>query len=119
MTDEPAPNVAAAGILLRSRQGRVLLLRRAETEDHAGEWAFPGGKLKPGETHETAALRELLEETGFYAGHVGRWHCRRVKDGVDYVTYLRDVDDEFIPRLNREHDAYVWASPDEALEGAP
>ena len=27
-------------------------------------WEFPGGKIKPGETAEQAAIRECLEETG-------------------------------------------------------
>jgi 8-oxo-dGTP diphosphatase len=30
-----------------------------------GDWTFPKGKLEPGETFEEAALREVLEETGF------------------------------------------------------
>jgi 8-oxo-dGTP pyrophosphatase MutT (NUDIX family) len=112
---EPAPNVAAAGILLRSRQGRVLLLRRAATEDHPGEWAFPGGKLRAGEDHATAAVRETLEETGWNPGHAGTLHCRRIREGVDYTTFLRDGIDEFVPRLNPEHDAWMWASLDDAL----
>src|SRR2546428_4179146 len=28
------------------------------------DWTLPKGKLNPGETHEAAALREVLEETG-------------------------------------------------------
>jgi 8-oxo-dGTP pyrophosphatase MutT (NUDIX family) len=115
---EPAPNIIAAGILFRSPAGRVLLLRRAQSEDHPGEWAFPGGKLRAGEDHRTAAVRETLEETGFNAGHADRLHCRQIKDGVDYSTFLRDGVDEFVPRLNKEHDAWVWASLDDALEDA-
>jgi 8-oxo-dGTP pyrophosphatase MutT (NUDIX family) len=43
----------------------VLLLQRASTlRDHAGQVAFPGGRLDPGETPVEAALREAVEETG-------------------------------------------------------
>jgi mutator protein MutT len=43
----------------------VLLTRRASSlRRHGGQWALPGGRLDPGETPETAALRELEEEVG-------------------------------------------------------
>ncbi|QAY71228.1 NUDIX hydrolase [Xylanimonas protaetiae] len=43
----------------------LLLLRRAATlSSHAGQVAFPGGRLDPGEDAVTAALREAQEETG-------------------------------------------------------
>jgi 8-oxo-dGTP pyrophosphatase MutT (NUDIX family) len=43
----------------------VLLTRRAAgLRRHGGQWALPGGRLDPGETPETAALRELEEEVG-------------------------------------------------------
>jgi 8-oxo-dGTP pyrophosphatase MutT (NUDIX family) len=43
----------------------VLLLERAATlRSHAGQVAFPGGRLEPGEDVVAAALREAEEETG-------------------------------------------------------
>ncbi len=43
----------------------VLLLRRAATlSTHAGQIAFPGGRLESGEDGTTAALREAVEEVG-------------------------------------------------------
>jgi 8-oxo-dGTP pyrophosphatase MutT (NUDIX family) len=59
-------------MLLRSPSGSVLLLLRAKGEDHAGEWALPGGKIKNGETAAQAAIRETKEETGYLTGHRGR-----------------------------------------------
>ena len=42
-----------------------LLCRRSwALRAHGGQWALPGGRLDPGETPETAALRELEEEVG-------------------------------------------------------
>jgi 8-oxo-dGTP pyrophosphatase MutT (NUDIX family) len=107
--------INAAFILLRSPSGSVLLLRRSKDEDHPGTWALPGGKIKPGETPEKAAVRECLEETGFNPGHAGKWHCRRVKGGIDPTTFLRDVDAEFTPPKLHEHSAFMWINPQEAL----
>jgi ADP-ribose pyrophosphatase YjhB (NUDIX family) len=49
------------------RGGRVLLVKRALPPSQ-GLYAFPGGKVEPGESLEEAARRELLEETGLEAG---------------------------------------------------
>jgi mutator protein MutT len=109
--------ITAAGIMFRSPQGRVLLLRRAASEDAPGTWAFPGGKLREGETPAQAAIREVWEECRYRAGHAGKFHCRRVRGNVDYTTYIYDCDSEFVPQLNSEHTAYAWLDPQEALEG--
>lgn len=100
----------AAGILFKSQNGRVLFCRRT---DGLG-WAFPGGVQKDGETIEGCAIRECLEEVGYNAGHVGPLLSRRIKDGVDFTTFLHNCPDEFVPRLNHEHDAFVWMNPDYA-----
>lgn len=49
----PEPQDEAALILTR---------RSASLRRHAGQWAFPGGRLDPGETPVQAALREMHEE---------------------------------------------------------
>ncbi|MEO5878157.1 MAG: CoA pyrophosphatase [Streptosporangiaceae bacterium] len=42
----------------------VLVIKRAYRGRNPGQWGLPGGRLEPGETPETAALRELHEELG-------------------------------------------------------
>lgn len=42
----------------------ILTIRTSSLKKHAGQRAFPGGHLDPGETPEQAALRELEEEVG-------------------------------------------------------
>jgi putative (di)nucleoside polyphosphate hydrolase len=49
------------GILLFDRAGRVFVAQRVDTP---GAWQMPQGGIDRGEDPETAALRELAEETG-------------------------------------------------------
>ena len=53
-------------------QPTILLTQRTEhLPSHAGQVAFPGGKLEPGETDPVeAALREAWEEIGLEARHI-------------------------------------------------
>lgn len=47
----------------------LMLTRRSGTlRDHPGQWAFPGGRVDPGETLIEAALRELKEEVSVELG---------------------------------------------------
>lgn len=54
--------VAAAALI--DADGRILLQRRPAGKAMAGLWEFPGGKIEPGESPETALIRELEEELG-------------------------------------------------------
>lgn len=51
--------VAAAVI---RQGGRFLLGKRPAHKAQGGFWAFPGGKIEPGESAQTALARELIEE---------------------------------------------------------
>ena len=58
----PPPLPIAVGVIYS--EGRFLVAKR-RLEDHlAGTWEFPGGKLKPGESLESALRREVEEEAG-------------------------------------------------------
>ena len=48
---------------LENRELKLLLIKRSQFP-YKGAWALPGGFLRPGETIEETAKRELLEETG-------------------------------------------------------
>lgn len=101
----------AAGVLLVSPDNRVLLCRRRDS----GAWALPGGHIESGESAEEAGRRELTEETGVEAPQKLTEWTRRVKDGVDFTTFVGRVDSEFEPKLNEEHDRHTWMTPEAAL----
>lgn len=60
-------NVPAAVMIAvtdRPDPGVVLTVRREHMRTHAGQVAFPGGRIDPGENAVEAALREAWEEIG-------------------------------------------------------
>ncbi len=52
----------AVGVI--HKNGKLLITQREETGLLGGLWEFPGGKMKDGESAESACRREILEETG-------------------------------------------------------
>lgn len=102
--------IHAAGIAFIAIEPKptVLLLRRAEG-DHVGTWALPGGKIEDKETPIDAARREAREELGEDVpdGPLTLL-VRRIKDGVDYTTFVQRVDGQFTLKLSTEHDAAAW-----------
>ncbi len=62
---EPLPAVSVCVV----RDGKVLLVKRGRPPV-MGLYAFPGGRVDPGESDEAAARRELHEETGLDATSV-------------------------------------------------
>ncbi len=48
----------------QSNAALLLTRRSSKLRNHAGQWAFPGGRLDHGESAEETALREMHEEIG-------------------------------------------------------
>src|SRR5262245_44595515 len=66
----PQPVKRAAGCVVYrddSAGARLILL----IHDKYGRWTLPKGHLKPGESEQAAAIREVFEETGI-TGELGR-----------------------------------------------
>lgn len=50
-------------LMIPDEKGRVLMLRRKNTEHSPGYWCLPGGKIDYGDTTEGTIAKELMEET--------------------------------------------------------
>lgn len=67
---EITPAAVLVPITRRERPGMILTVRHGDLRNHAGQVAFPGGRIDPGESHEEAALREAFEELAIRARDV-------------------------------------------------
>ncbi|HUV14326.1 MAG TPA: NUDIX domain-containing protein [Acidobacteriota bacterium] len=62
--DSTKVGVIPVAVVVVRHRNRIWVRLRKETGHLDGCWEFPGGKVRKGERPVTAAVRELLEETG-------------------------------------------------------
>lgn len=105
----------------------ILLLRRSPGRILPGLWQCVSGSLEPGETVTGGALRELVEETGYGPEQiaafydldlVNQFHEPSVQAILTAAVFAVRLRSGVEPVLSHEHDAMVWATPDEALKAA-
>jgi hypothetical protein len=99
--------------------GRILMLRRPEgASSYPGRWSLCAGKIEAGEDPETAAAREIMEETGIDAGSpLGSIDpiLVREKNRIWRVRPFIFKADGKVPSLNKENTAYRLCSPDDVI----
>lgn len=85
MTDgaDHAPQRAQPAVGTVCFRGDDVLLIQRGTKPLIGQWSLPGGRIEFGERAETAALRELQEETNITANIIG------LIDVVDAIFHSR------------------------------
>jgi len=110
---QSAPTPIAVAVV--EHDGRFLIQQRPPGVPLAGLWEFPGGKVLPGETPETAAARECLEETGLavvvgpaYPEVVRQYEHDQVRLSFFRCT-LADAPPAGVA-------SYRWVGPDELAE---
>lgn len=108
------PYGLAVRVLLRNRDGEVLLLRRSSrSKTNPGRWELPGGKLDDRERFDDALRREVLEETGLeigLGGPVGVADQRLPEIRVVHLVMEGTVTGGAL-RLSSEHSAGAWVAP--------
>jgi 8-oxo-dGTP diphosphatase len=112
--DYPRPAVAVDLVITTDEDDpRVLLIRRKH-DPFVGMWALPGGFVDMQEPLETAARRELHEETGVKVERVEQLHTfgdpgRDPRGRTISVVYLAIVDAaQLRPRANDDAAEVDW-----------
>ena len=103
-------DIICSGALLYSLDThRFLFLHRANGKNK-NVWGLVGGTNEDGETPWTALQREIEEEIG----HISIKKTIPLETFVSndtrflFHTYLCVVENEFLPKLNSEHNGYAW-----------
>jgi 8-oxo-dGTP pyrophosphatase MutT (NUDIX family) len=77
----------AAGVVVRDSTRGVLLLWRHRFITDTWGWEIPAGKVEPGESIESAATREVLEETGWQPGPLENLVAYHPSNGLSDQTF--------------------------------
>ena len=114
-----AGDVVAAGAVVQRHGRQVLLVHRPRYND----WAFPKGKLDPGERAAAAAVREVAEETGLHVRlgpplSLQRYPLSNGRSKVVHYWVGRVIGDDDVSAylVNEEIDDVAWVPVDEAAE---
>lgn len=114
-----AASVRQAAVLValidRGDDYNVLLTLRPDTmSNHAGQIAFPGGRIEPGETALVAALREANEEVGVIPQTVrllGQGDTYLSGSGYAIAPFVGVLPTDFVPRPHAGEVADVFETP--------
>ena len=91
---------------------RFLLLHRTRSKQN-NVWGLVGGTNEGSETPWEGLKREIVEEIGSMPDIRKTIPLETFisnDDHFNFHTYLCVVKEEFIPKLNNEHDGYAWVS---------
>lgn len=94
-------------VLMATRDGELLFLKRAEHKKNPGSWDLPGGGVDPGESYDEAAWRETQEETGIFPDRMARI-AEQDMDDRRCILYVAVIDEATTPLLDREHVKAKW-----------
>lgn len=95
---------------------KLLALRSRSHPDHGlSEWFVVTGSVEPGETHEDAVRREVLEETNLVAmsilplnwGSIYEWNGEACEE-LNFMCFVKPGN----VVLNEEHDSFLWLDLD-------
>ncbi|EDK72525.1 NUDIX hydrolase [candidate division TM7 genomosp. GTL1] len=104
--------VTSVTLIVIRDDGKILLQKELSYPTGEFLWQWPGGGLRPGETFEEAANRELMEEAGLYADSLIPIHeiylDNRRHGGRQAVVIARNLHEAKLPADAEELFEYRW-----------
>jgi len=106
--------VEVVGAVIINDRDEILGALRSKKMSLPGYWEFPGGKIEPGEDHQSALIREIKEELQcdievgeFIADIVHEYPNVKVR----LITYKAKIASG--APVAAEHETLVWIAPNE------
>ena len=95
-------------IVFNKTKDRALFCKR-QKDPYKGLYNFVGGKIEPGEDSETAAYRELFEETGITKQQIRLYRLMDIRyyhQGFDLQLYVGKLDEDV--QVKEETNPLLW-----------
>lgn len=111
--------IAVRAVIIRD-DGKVLLIRESENYKggtQVGFYDFPGGKIKIGETYESAIKREVMEEVGLEISieepfYVYEWRPLVMNEQLQIIgIFFKCKPLSVNVVLSNDHDDFQWINP--------
>jgi 8-oxo-dGTP diphosphatase len=97
--------------VIENPEGQFLACLRPAGKHLGGRWEFPGGKVDPGESPESALVRELLEELAVTVGlPLGPVIWTYEESTIRLLPFRCKITGGALQAL--EHEKLFWCSPE-------
>ena len=96
------------------KAGKLLIVQYGLDSKHPGKWEFPGGKVQPGESPESALIREIREELEMQIQPIFRLEPAEYTYPDKSILLLPFICSRISNDLNlNEHVMFEWVSLEE------
>lgn len=110
-------NTHAGGIVIKF-EGKIRKYLIVQSSTNPNHWVFPKGHIKPEESPEAAAIREVREESGVRAkilSHVGESKFNKESETVHVIYFLMAYQFQDEAHEKREFRWYSFEDATQAL----
>jgi 8-oxo-dGTP diphosphatase len=114
------PDTTDAVVAVLRRNGLVLVIQRGPDVIFPGYWTPLSGRVRAGESHESALVREVREEVGLRAVPIAKvWECDTEDGRFHLYWWLADAESGELQLDPAEVRSARWIEPDEFADLTP